>query len=107
MHAFGLQHIEDGSGDIVVLTLDQAVGHLDDGDVASEPAEHLPELQAHITSSDDDKMRRKEIDSHHRTVGEEGNAVESGHRRSCRASSHVEENPLGGQSVVADAYLMR
>ena len=107
MHALALQKFENRDGYIVVLTVDQAVGHLDDRDLASKPTEHLPELQADVTASDDDEMRRKEINPHHRTVGEERDAVESGHGRSCSPSSHIEEDPLGGQSVIANAHLVR
>jgi hypothetical protein len=58
------------SGDLVrdVLVLDhhQARGALDDGDLAAEPAEHLPELQPDVAAAEDDQVLREFVQLHDR-----------------------------------------
>ena len=62
--------IAQDSGDLVrdVLVLDhyQARGALDDGDLAAEPAEHLPELQPDVAAAEDDQVLRELVQLHDR-----------------------------------------
>src|SRR5207237_5274065 len=82
---------------------DQPRPHLDDGDLASKPPEHLPELQPHIAAADYDQVAGQEIDSHHRAIGEVLDLVESRHRRHDRAAAHVDEDTLGRDRVLTHA----
>ena len=53
------------SGDLVahvlVLVLQQPCAVLDDGDLAAEPAEHLPEFQSDVAAADDDQVLRERV----------------------------------------------
>src|ERR1022692_4219834 len=46
------------------------------------------------------------VDFHHGTVGEVLDLIQSGHLRHHRAPAHVDEDPLGGEPVRSDAYLL-
>ena len=48
-------------------------------------------------------MPGKKINAHHRAVSEVGHPIEAGHWRHGRASAHVDEDPIGCQSVLAHA----
>src|SRR4029434_3365850 len=56
--ALAFQDASNLVGDILVLTSDQARCHFDDGDPGTEPAVHLPELEADVTAPDDNEMLR-------------------------------------------------
>ena len=77
--ALGLEDLADRRGDVLVFALDQAIAHLDDGDLAAEAAEHLPELEPDVAAADDDEVLGDEVDVHHRAVGEERHLVDAGH----------------------------
>src|ERR1700731_611087 len=53
-------------GDVLVLVRQQARGVLDDGDLAAEPAEHLPEFQSDVAAADDDQVLWKLVQLHDR-----------------------------------------
>ena len=100
-----LQDLLDGRGHVFVFTLNQARPHLDDGDFASKPPEHLPELQPDVAAAHDDQVPRKKVHAHHRAVGQVLHLVESRHRRHDRAPAHVDEDPLRREPVRAHADL--
>src|SRR3989442_3437706 len=90
---------------ILVLALNQAGPHLDDSDLASKSAEHLPELQPHVAAAHYDQMLGKKVDFHHRAVGEIFDLFESGHWRHGRAAADVDEDPIGRYPVLAHTNL--
>ena len=98
MDAFGFEDVHDGCRDVLVLALDQAGAHFDDGDLAAEPPEHLAEFQTDIAAADDDQVAREEIDIHHGGIGEVTDLVEPRHLGNDRARAHIDEDAFGGET---------
>ncbi len=70
--------------------------------LTAKAAIHLPELQPDVAAANDDQMFGQEIDVYHGRVGEVGDLVETGHGRDDSAAANVDEDLLGGETVVAD-----
>src|ERR1700689_1225479 len=91
---FPLQDFANGIRNIRVLSLDQARPPLQNCDLAAEPPEHLPKLQANVASAYDEEMPGKKIRFHHGAIRELRNRFEPGNVRHDSAASHVYENPV-------------
>src|SRR5215472_13436255 len=107
MDAFLLEDLLDGHGDILVFALEQARLHFDHGHFAAEAAEHLPKLKAHVATAHDNQMRREEINTHHRGVGQIIHLVEPGQRTHPRTSAYVEKDPWRGEQTGADTHFLK
>src|SRR5262249_11797010 len=93
----------DGGRNIFVFTRDQAMALFDYRDFAAKAAEHLPKLQADITSSNNNQMPRQKVDVHHRTVGEIRNLLDARQVGYHGSRAHIDENPLSREPGAADA----
>lgn len=60
------QDIGDLVRDVLVLEHHQTRGALDDGHLAAEPAEHLPELKPDVAATEDDQVLRELVQLHDR-----------------------------------------
>ena len=94
------QDLPDRRRDVLVLALNQPRPHLDDGDFAAEPPEHLPELEPDVAAAHDDQVLREKVDAPSSSCWSDTDLVEPGHRGHDRAPAHVDEDPLGASSTV-------
>jgi len=97
-----IEDLAHGFRYIFVLTSNQARSHLYNRDFAPEPAIHLSEFQANVTSADDDEMLRQEVNIHYRGVGEKRNIMNSRHLRDRRTPADVDENLVGFEDFIVD-----
>src|SRR5262249_24951817 len=76
---------------------DQARSEFDHGHLAAETAIHLSKLKADVAAPEDNEMRGKKIDIHHRAVGQVRNLVEAGDRGNRCARANVEKDVIRGE----------
>ena len=83
-------------GGLGLLDRDQAVGHLDDGDVDAVPREDLRELAADRSSAEHDQRRGQVGHGHRVAVGPVRRPLQAVDRRRGRAGAGVEHHALAG-----------
>src|SRR5262249_11275916 len=107
LDTFAVQDIGDGLANVFVLACNQVRRALDYGYFAAETSIDLREFKADIAAAQNDEMRRQEVHVQDRAVGEVANIIKSGNGRRQRASSDVDEYPIGLQDFVGDLDRMR
>jgi len=102
-----LEDLLDGGRHLRVLVLDQAVGHLDDRDLRPEASIDLSEFEAHVAAADDHEMARQLVQGQQAGVGEGADLIDARQGWNVRPAPHIDEDPLGGEALGADADLPR
>ena len=91
----------DGRGDVFVLARDEAGVLFDDGDLAAEAAEYLPEFEPDVASADDYEMAGSVSSSRIPTLVMQGNLFDPGKVGHDCAAADVEEDLIGREEVIA------
>src|SRR6202043_2230430 len=77
---------------------------LDDGDAAAEAAEHLPELEAHVTPSENQEVFGDGVEFHDRGAVEKGRILQAFKSRRGGAAAGVDEDAISRQGPVAAVF---
>src|SRR5579871_3275585 len=107
LDSFGLENLPDRVRDVRILAAYEARSHLDYGHAAAKTAVHLPELESHVTASDDDQVFGEEVDGHQALVGQIGDLSHARHTGYERPAAHVDEEAFAGQRVGTDPDRVR
>ena len=107
MDSLCLENVLHSRGHILVLAMDQTRSLLDDGHLAAEAAVHLRELEADVTSADDDEVMRQDIEIQHGFVGQAADVVEAGHVGYERAAADIDEDTACRQQFVSNPDFVR
>ena len=81
-------------GHVDVLVRQERVPSLDHGHSASEAAEHLAELDGHVSTTDDEQMLWDGVQLQDGGGGEEGHVRKTGQFGNGRAATYVDEDAL-------------
>src|SRR5580704_393364 len=99
------QDIGDRCRYVCILVRSQTLPVMDDTDLAAKPPIHLTEFQTNIAAAQYQQVARQEVDVHHRSVGEVIDLIEARNLGHIRASTDIDENPVGRKDLAANLYL--
>src|SRR6185437_9418249 len=102
MNAFALDDLRYSARNVLVFARDEPRPLFDNGDLTSEAAVHLRELEPDVTASHDDEMLGNEIDIHHRAVRQVRNTVQARHVGHDRAGADIDEYAWGADEFAID-----
>ncbi len=106
-HALPFEQLPDRLRDVLVLARNQPWRSLDHRHPAPEAAVHLRELQADVAPAHDHEVLGQGVELHHSGVREVGKFGEAGQVGDGRPATHIDEDPLGLQHLVAHAHASR
>ena len=85
------------SGNVRVLTTQELLSGLHDGDGTAKAAKHLAEFQTDVAASQNKQVFRQLLQLHDRSGVERAHRIEPGNAGSCRPGAGIDENGVGGQ----------
>jgi len=91
--------------DVLVLTRDNAGSRLHHRHTAAEASEHLREFQTDVAATNDDEVRRDDVEVHHRDVRQVGNLIHPRYGGFRGTTADIEKDAVRLQSLQADRKL--
>ena len=101
LDAIHLKQLVNFSGNVRILTTQELLSVLHDGDITAKAAKHLAEFQTDVAAPQDQQVLRQILQFHDRSGVERCHGIESGDAGSCRPSAGIDEYRVGGQRPCA------
>src|SRR5271155_926463 len=96
LDAIRLEQLVNLSGNVRILTTQELLSVLHDGDSTAKAAKHLAEFQTDVAAPQNQQMFRQFLQLHDRSGVERLRCIESGDAGSRRPSAGIDENAVSG-----------